>query len=76
MFLKSVLFGIGGALLATALWIAGAFILPILLPYLIARVRGTSGGSFASIGSGSILIVALLGFAFAFIWAWLRLRIP
>jgi hypothetical protein len=72
VYFKSFLFGIGGAVLAVVLWITVAVILPMYVPYLIARVRGTGGISSAYIGSGSILLAALIGFIIAF--AWHRLR--
>jgi hypothetical protein len=74
VYLKSALFGLGGAALAAALWIATAFILPLYLPYLLAPIRGTGGVSSAYIGSGSILIAALIGFIVVFAWKWRRLR--
>jgi hypothetical protein len=74
VYLKSCLFGIGGAVIGVVLWITVAFILPLYVPYLVARVRGTGGISSAYIGSGSILIAALIGFIIAFAWTWYRLR--
>ena len=74
VYLKSFLFGIGGAVIGVVLWITVAFILPLYVPYLVARVRGTGGISSGYIGSGSILIAALIGFIIAFAWAWYRLR--
>ena len=74
IYLKSVLFGVGGAVLAAVLWIAVKFLLPIFMPYAISRLRGTGGASGASITSDSILIAALVGFAMAFAWEWHRLR--
>ena len=73
-YLKSFLFGIGGAVLAVVLWITVKVILPMYVPYLIARVTGTGGISTGYIGSGSILLAALIGFIIAFAWAWYRLR--
>ena len=73
VYLKSFLFGIGGAVIAVVLWITVAFILPLYLPYLVASVRGTGGSSAAYIGSGSILLAALIGFIIAFTWARYRL---
>ena len=73
-YLKSFLFGIGGAAVAVVLWITVKVILPMYVPYLIARVRGTGGISTGYIGSGSILLAALIGFIIAFAWAWYRLR--
>ena len=74
VYLKSCLFGLGGAALAVVLWITVAFILPMYVPYLLARVKGTGGVSSAYIGSNSIMIAALIGFIMAFAWAWYRLR--
>ena len=74
VYLKSFLFGLGGSALAVVLWITVAFVLPMLVPYLVARVRGTGGVSFGYIGSGSILLAALIGFIIAFAWEWHRLR--
>jgi hypothetical protein len=74
VYLKSFLFGIGGAVLAVVLWFTVAFILPLYVPYLVARVKGTGGASSAYVGSDSILIAALIGFIIAFAWAWYRLR--
>lgn len=76
MYLKGFLFGIGGAAIAVVLWITVAFILPLYVPYLVARLRGTGGisSAYAYVGSGSILIAALIGFIIAFAWAWYRLR--
>jgi hypothetical protein len=74
VYLKSFLFGIGGAVLASVVWITATLVLPIFLPYVIARFSGTGGGSFGSVGSGSILIAALIGFIIAYAWAWHRLR--
>ena len=74
VFLRSVLFGIGGAAIAVFLWITVAVILPMYVPYLIARVRGTGGISSGYVGSGSILLAGLIGFIAAFAWAWYRSR--
>jgi hypothetical protein len=74
VYLKSFLFGVGGALLTAVLWFMVAFIVPLYGPYLIARVRGTGGVSSGYITSGSILIAALIGFIIAFAWEWYRLR--
>ena len=71
---KSFVFGIGGAVAASVLWMVFAFVLPIWAPYLIGRLRGTGGMSGASITSGSVLLAALLGFLVAFAWSWSKLR--
>jgi len=74
VYLKSCLFGMGGAVLAVILWFTVAFILPLYVPYLVARVRGTGGVSSGYVSSDSILIAALIGFIIAFAWEWHRLR--
>ena len=74
IYVKSFLFGIGGAVAASVLWIVVAFVLPFWGPYVIGRLRGTGGMSGASINSGSVLLAALLGFVVAFAWSWSKLR--
>ena len=74
IYLKSVLVGIGGAVLASVLWIILAVVVALYLPYAIARIKGTGGFSSASVGSGSVLIAALIGFIIAFAWEWHRIR--
>jgi hypothetical protein len=70
IYLKSVLFGVGGAVLSAVLWVIVAFVLPILVQYASVRLRrnagiGAVGGSIDSI---SILIAALIGFIIAFVY--------
>jgi len=74
VYIKSVLFGIGGAIVASVLWILIAFVLPIFVPYLIGRIRGASGVSGAYLTSDSVVIAAFLGFVVGFGWEWSRLR--
>jgi hypothetical protein len=74
MYVKSVAFGVGGAMLAAVLWITVKFVLPMYVPYVIARIRQTGGASGARITSDSIWIAALVGFLIAFAWEWLQLR--
>ena len=74
IYIKSFLFGIGGAIVASVLWIVVTFVIPIYVPYVIGRVRGVGGISSAYLSSGSVLAAALLGFVVAFAWEWSRLR--
>ncbi|MBI1874517.1 MAG: hypothetical protein HYS05_11630 [Acidobacteria bacterium] len=74
IYLKSLVFGIGGAVVASVLWIMIAFVLPMWAPYVIGRLRGTGGVSTGYISSGSVVIAALIGFLVAFAWQWHRLR--
>ena len=71
IYAKSLLFGIGGAIVAALFWIAVSFLLPIFMPMLVARMLNRGGASGASITSDSILLAALVGFVAA---AWWGLR--
>ena len=70
IYLKSVLAGMAGALIGGLLWIAVAFVLPVWLPFIMSRMSGSSTGGVgaASIGSGSILLAAVVGFVAGFFW--------
>jgi len=74
IYLRSTLFGVGGAVLAAVLWITVKFVLPMYVPYVVSRIMQTGGASGASITSDSILIAALVGFIIAFVWEWYRLH--
>lgn len=75
IYVKSVLAGIAGALLASIGWIVVSFILPIAVPILLSRFSNEgAGGSGAVIGSGSILLAALLGFIAGFYWQFRRAK--
>jgi len=71
IYVKSVLFGIGGAIVAAVIWIMVSFVLPIFMPMLVDRMLKRGGASGASITSNSILLAALVGFVAA---AWWGLR--
>ena len=68
--LKSVIVGVAAAVVASVIWVFAILILPVFLPLFISRFsgRGGSGVSAASVGSGSILAVALVGFLIGFVW--------
>ena len=74
VYVKSFLFGIAAAIAATALWILAVFVAPILLPFLLSRLTRAGGAAGAVIGSGSILAVALVGFAAGFAWEFRRAK--
>jgi hypothetical protein len=74
IYVKSFLFGIGGAVAASVLWIVIMFVLPLWAPYVIGRLRGSGGMSIGRITSNSVLLAALLGFLVAFGWSWSRFR--
>jgi hypothetical protein len=67
-YVKALLTGFGAALAVAVLWILISFILPVFGPMLISRLLRRSGGSAASIGSGSILLAALIGFVIGTWW--------
>ena len=72
MYLGSCAVGIGGALIASVLWIVVALVLPMVMPYVIGRLRGTGGMSVGYVSSNSVLIAAVIGFLVAFLWHRLR----
>jgi hypothetical protein len=75
IYVKSVLCGIGGAIVAALLWIVVSFALPICLPMLVNRMLNRGGASGASITSDSILLAALVGFVAAAWWGVRRFRV-
>ena len=75
IYAKSVLFGIGGAIVAALFWLVTSFVLPIFMPMLVARMLNRGGASGASITSDSILLAALVGFVAAAWWAFRRFSV-
>ena len=68
VYVTSILFGLGGAVLSAVLWITATLLLPIFLPYAISRITGTGGDSFGRVTNDSIWIAALVGFIIEFAW--------
>ena len=64
--------GVLAAIATAILWILIRFVLPIALPFLISRTPGGGSGGVgatsAVIGTGSILLAALLGFVGGSVW--------
>ena len=73
IYVKSFLFGTGAAIVAAILWILAVFVLPIVVPFALSRVTGAGGIGAASIGSGSVLAAALVGFVAGFYWKFRKL---
>jgi hypothetical protein len=71
-YFKSIIVGIATAVVASVIWVLTVFVLPIFLPFFISRFTGSGGVSAASVGSGSILAVALVGFLAGFVWNFRR----
>ena len=70
-YLTAAGFGVLTAIATAILWVGIRFVLPIAMPLFFSRIGGTqsgSGGASALIGSGSILLAALLGFVVGFVW--------
>jgi hypothetical protein len=70
-YLTAAGFAVLTAIATAILWIVIGFVLPIALPFLLSRTglsRSGSGGAGAVIGSGSILLAALLGFLGGVVW--------
>jgi hypothetical protein len=63
--------GVLTAIAAAIVWIVVRFVLPLAVPLFLSRAGMTPpgvGGSGAVIGSGSVLLAALLGFIGGFVW--------
>lgn len=73
IYVKSFLFGTLTAIAAAILWILAVFVVPIVVPFALSRLTGAGGVGAASIGSGSILVAALVGFVAGFFWRMRRL---
>jgi len=71
-------FGVGliSALLAAALWISVAFVIPFFGPMLLAHLRNEGGAVAVGIGSDSILLAGLVGFVVGYLWTLRRRQKP
>ena len=69
-YVTAVGFGVLTAIATAILWIVVRFVLPIAVPIFLSRLgaSGSGGIAAASMGSGSILLAALLGFVGGFVW--------
>ena len=70
IYLKTIAAGMAGAVAAAVLWIAAVLVVELAIPILVARFSPGSGGGAAasSIGSGSVLAAALVGFVAGSWW--------
>jgi hypothetical protein len=75
IYVKSFLIGLVGAIFTAVLWILVSFILPVFGRMAVDQFMGRGGTSDAVIGSGSILLAALIGFVIAAGWAFRRSRV-
>jgi hypothetical protein len=68
-YLTAAGFGVLTAIATAILWIVVRFVLPIAVPFFLSRIgRSGAGSASAVIGSGSILLAALLGFVGGLVW--------
>lgn len=69
--MKSLVFGILGAMTAAVLWIVVSFVLPLAVPLFVARFSqsGGVGGAGAVISTSSILLAAVVGFVLGVLWS-------
>ena len=75
IYLKSFVVGIVAAIVTSALWIVGSFVIPVFGPLLLARWTGEgSYGGGTVISSGSVLLAALIGFVAGLGWTFRRSR--
>jgi hypothetical protein len=75
-YLTAAGFGVLTAIATTILWVLVKFVLPMAVPLFLSRIGATQSGSGAAgavIGSGSIVLAALLGFVGGVVWMlWTR----
>ena len=74
-YLTSALVGIAAAVAASVIWIVATLVLPMAAPFLVSRTFGAGGGG-GTVGSGSILIAAIIGFISGFYWQFRRASTP
>jgi hypothetical protein len=70
-YLTAAGFGVLTAIATAILWIVVRCVLPLAVPIFLSRLGATqsgSGGAGAFIGSGSILLAALVGFVGGLVW--------
>ena len=70
-YLTAAGFGVLTAGATAILWVAVRFVLPVAVPFFLSRTGANQSGigsSSAVIGSGSILLAALLGFVGGLVW--------
>jgi hypothetical protein len=70
-YLSAAGFGVLTAIATAILWIVVWFVLPLTMPFFLSRtgiIQSDSWGGGAAIGSGSILLAALLGFVGGLAW--------
>ena len=67
IYLKAAAVGIFVALIFAVVWVWAAIQLPIWWQLWEQRNQG-GGGAGAFVGSGSVLLVAVIGFALGFLW--------
>jgi hypothetical protein len=75
LFLKALAVGVVSGLLLAVLWVLAALWLPLYVDTLLSYWRNEGGGVGASsVGSGSALLAAIVGFAAGFYWTIRRAR--
>ena len=70
-YLTAAGFGVLTGIATAILWIVIGFVLPLAVPISLFRIGATqsgSGSAGAVIGTGSILLAALLGFVGGVVW--------
>ena len=75
IYLKALAVGVVTGLLLAVLWVIASLWLPVYFATVLSYLRNEGvGGAAASVGSGSIMLAGLGGFAAGFGWAVRRER--
>jgi hypothetical protein len=75
IYVKATTIGVVSGLLLAALWLFAALWLPVYVQMVLATMRNEGGFAGASVvGSGSIMLAALIGFVAGFWWTLHRAR--
>jgi len=67
VYLKAIAVGVLGGVIFGVVWLAAAMLVPILWQTWWQRGQGSGVGA-ATVGSGSVLLAALIGFIVTFVW--------
>jgi hypothetical protein len=74
LYLKATAAGIVSGLLLATVWLLTALWLPVYFEVFLGWLRNEGGTGASSVGSGSVLLAAIIGFILGFYWTIHRSR--